>query len=201
MSNNDDSFDDSIQESEIKKVEYEQEMTSEREKLDDIMQEKSNLDVLLLLLKDSGIKAKIIKNYLPTINEIINKYLNEMNFFVSFTLDQEFNEQIKSRHRDTFSYMNFSEGEKSRIDLAILLAWREIAKIKNSSYCNLLILDEIFDSSLDSVGVDDLMKILKKLALNSNVFVITHKADQLVDRFNRNITFSKKNNFSRIKLQ
>tara|TARA_R100001377_G_C3088780_1_gene75061 strand:- start:64 stop:522 length:459 start_codon:yes stop_codon:yes gene_type:complete len=152
-----------------------------------------------MLLKDSGIKAKIIKNYLPVMNEIINKYLNQMNFFVSFTLDEEFNEEIKSRHRDTFSYMNFSEGEKSRIDLAILLAWREIAKLKNSAHCNLLILDEIFDSSLDSVGVDDLMKVLRMLSDNNNIFVITHKSDQLIDKFNKNISFKKKNNFSRIK--
>ncbi len=152
-----------------------------------------------MLLKDSGIKAKIIKNYLPVINDIINTYLNRMNFFVSFTLDEEFNEEIKSRHRDTFSYMNFSEGEKSRIDLAILLAWRKIAKIKNSAHCNLLILDEIFDSSLDSVGVDDLMKVLRDLSEESNIFVITHKSDQLADRFNNSMTFFKNNNFSRMK--
>ena len=122
-----------------------------------------------------------------------------MNFFVSFSLDEEFNEVIKSRHRDTFSYMNFSEGEKSRIDLAILLAWREIAKLKNSAHCNILILDEIFDSSLDSVGVDDLMGVLHDLSTNSNIFVITHKSDQLSDKFNNMIHLYKKNNFSRLK--
>lgn len=193
-----DSFEESIQESEEKISEYEMDLDSERTKLTTYMSNKSNMEVLSLLLKDSGIKAKIIKNYLPKINEIINKYLNKMNFFITFTLDEEFNEEIKSRHRDTFSYMNFSEGEKSRIDLAILLAWREIARIKNSSHCNLLILDEVFDSSLDSVGVDDLMGILYSLSKSSNVFVITHKSDQLSDRFSKKISFNKKNNFSRI---
>lgn len=193
-----DTFDDSIEESRSKKTEYEKEILTEREKLDSLMEEKSNLDVLLLLLKDSGIKAKIIKNYLPKINEIINKYLNKMNFFVSFMLDEEFNEQIKSRHRDAFGYMSFSEGEKSRIDLAILLAWREIAKIKNSAHCNLLILDEIFDSSMDSSGVDDLMQVLKSLSKTSNIFVITHKTDQLSDRFQKQVSFKKKNNFSKM---
>lgn len=198
LSEENDSFDDSIKNCELKKIDYEDEIITEREKLDKLVNEKNNIDILMMLLKDSGIKAKIVKNYLPSINQIINKYLKKMNFFVSFTLDQEFNEEIKSRHRDTFSYMNFSEGEKSRIDLSILLAWREIAKIKNSAHCNLLILDEIFDSSLDSVGVDDLMKILYSLSKNSNIFVITHKAEQLADKFNKNISFVKKNNFSKM---
>jgi DNA repair exonuclease SbcCD ATPase subunit len=197
--NNQDSFDESIMDAENKQCEYNNELKLITEKYSDIKENKHTLDILSMLLKDSGIKAKIIKNYLPVMNEIINKYLNQMNFFVSFTLDDEFNEEIKSRHRDTFSYMNFSEGEKSRIDLAILLAWREIAKLKNSAHCNLLILDEIFDSSLDSVGVDDLMKVLRILSDNNNIFVITHKSDQLSDRFNKTIFFKKKNNFSRIK--
>ena len=197
--NNQDSFDESIMEAETKHGTYQTELNTNIEKYSDIKENKHTLDILSMLLKDSGIKAKIIKNYLPVMNEIINKYLNQMNFFVSFTLDEEFNEEIKSRHRDTFSYMNFSEGEKSRIDLAILLAWREIAKLKNSAHCNLLILDEIFDSSLDSVGVDDLMKVLTMLSDNNNIFVITHKSDQLIDKFNKTISFKKKNNFSRIK--
>jgi len=192
-------FEDSITECENKKQKYVEEKTLSLERTEKQKNLKSNLDVLFMLLKDSGIKAKIIKNYLPVINDIINTYLNRMNFFVSFTLDEEFNEEIKSRHRDTFSYMNFSEGEKSRIDLAILLAWRKIAKIKNSAHCNLLILDEIFDSSLDSVGVDDLMKVLRDLSEESNIFVITHKSDQLADRFNNSMTFFKNNNFSRMK--
>ncbi len=193
------SFDENILECEGKQRDYESDLYAHKERVVRQKELKSNLDVLFLLLKDSGIKSKIIKNYLPVINEIINKYLTHMNFFVSFSLDEEFNEEIKSRHRDTFSYMNFSEGEKSRIDLAILLAWRKIAKIKNSAHCNLLILDEIFDSSLDSVGVDDLMKVLRDLSTESNIFVITHKSDQLADRFNNSLTFYKKNNFSRLK--
>jgi DNA repair exonuclease SbcCD ATPase subunit len=192
-------FDESILECKNKKNNYIKEKTISLDRIRTQKNLKSNLDVLFMLLKDSGIKAKIIKNYLPVINDIINKYLNRMNFFVSFTLDEEFNEEIKSRHRDTFSYMNFSEGEKSRIDLAILLAWRKIAKIKNSAHCNLLILDEIFDSSLDSVGVDDLMKVLQDLSQESNIFVITHKSDQLADKFSNSMTFCKNNNFSRLK--
>lgn len=150
------------------------------------------------LLRDGGVKTKIIKYYLPHINKFINKYLSSMDFFVQFYLDNEFNEQIKSRHRDDFSYMNFSEGEKLRIDLSLLLAWRDIAKMKNSVHCNLLILDEVFDSSLDSVGMDELMKLLKMVSKESNVYVISHKADQLVDKFSNIITFEKKNNFSKI---
>lgn len=150
------------------------------------------------LLKDGGVKAKIIKYYLPHMNKFINKFLTSMDFFVQFHLDEEFNEYIKSRHRDEFTYMNFSEGEKMRIDLALLLSWREIAKMKNSVHCNLLILDEVFDSSLDGVGMDELMKLLKVVSQNCNVYVISHKADQLVDKFSNVITFEKKNNFSKM---
>ena len=150
------------------------------------------------LLKDGGVKAKIIKYYLPHINKFINKFLTSMDFFVQFHLDEEFNEHIKSRHRDEFSYMNFSEGEKMRIDLALLLSWREVAKMKNSVHCNLLILDEVFDSSLDSVGMDELMKLLKSVSQNCNVYVISHKSDQLMDKFTNVITFEKKNNFSKM---
>jgi DNA repair exonuclease SbcCD ATPase subunit len=150
------------------------------------------------LLRDGGVKGKIIKYYLPHMNKFINKFLSSMDFFVQFQLDEEFNEQIKSRYRDDFSYMNFSEGEKMRIDLALLLAWREIARLKNSVSCNLLILDEVFDSSLDSVGMDELMKLLKTISDKANVYVISHKADQLVDKFSNIISFEKKNNFSKI---
>jgi len=151
-----------------------------------------------LLLKDTGVKAKIIKYYLPYMNKYINKFLSSMDFFAQFTLDEDFNEKIKSRHRDEFSYMNFSEGEKMRIDLALLLAWREIARAKNSVNCNLLILDEVFDSSLDSLGMDELMKLLNTVSDKSNIFVISHKSDQLIDKFQNLIAFEKKNNFSKI---
>jgi DNA repair exonuclease SbcCD ATPase subunit len=150
------------------------------------------------ILKDNGVKIKIIKHYLPAMNKYINKYLRAMDFFVQFNIDEEFNEVIKSRHRDEFSYMNFSEGEKMRIDLALLLAWRDIAKMKNSVNCNLLILDEIFDSSLDSVGTDEVLKLLNALGNKANVFVISHKADQIVDKFSNTMTFEKKNNFSKL---
>jgi DNA repair exonuclease SbcCD ATPase subunit len=164
-----------------------------------VLNQKYNYDIVHDLLKDAGIKSKIIKYYLPIMNKLINKYLSSMNFFANFTLDEEFNETIKSRHRDTFSYMSFSEGEKLRIDLALILSWREIAKIKNSANCNLLILDEVFDSSLDSMGTDDLMKLLEDLSINTNIFVISHKSDQLSDKFSNYLVFEKKNNFSRIK--
>ena len=150
------------------------------------------------LLRDGGVKSKIIKYYLPHMNKYINKFLSSMDFFVQFNLDDEFNESIKSRYRDDFSYMNFSEGEKMRIDLALLLAWREIARLKNSVNCNLLILDEVFDSSLDSVGMDELMKLLRVVSDKANVYVISHKSDQLVDKFSSIVSFEKKNNFSKI---
>tara|TARA_R100001463_G_scaffold40141_1_gene85425 strand:- start:197 stop:1915 length:1719 start_codon:yes stop_codon:yes gene_type:complete len=150
------------------------------------------------MLKDSGIKAKVIRYYLPIINALVNKHLKEMDFYVSFDLDENFNETIKSRHRDNFSYMSFSEGEKMRIDLAILLAWREVSRLKNSANTNLLILDEVFDASLDAIGSDDFLKLLDKLSTQSHIFVISHKADQLVDKFQNQITFQKQGNFSRL---
>lgn len=159
---------------------------------------RNNQAVAATLLKDSGIKAKIIKHYLPIMNKLINHYLSSMDFFAQFHLDEEFNETIKSRHRDTFSYMSFSEGEKLRIDLSLLLAWREIARIKNSANCNLLILDEVFDSSLDGMGMDEFMKLLHSLGKKCNIFVISHKADQLADKFPAMLGFEKKGNFSRI---
>lgn len=150
------------------------------------------------LLKDTGIKTKIISQYLPVMNKLINKYLASMDSFINFNLDESFNEVIKSRHRDEFSYNNFSEGEKLRIDLAILFTWRQIAKLKNSVNTNLLILDEIFDSSLDVEGTENFLKIMYEIAEDTNVFVISHKNDQLFDKFNTIIKFEKINNFSRI---
>ena len=150
-----------------------------------------------VLLKDSGIKTAIINQYLPLMNTTINKYLQAMDFFASFELDESFSETIKSRHRDKFSYNSFSEGEKQRIDLALLFAWRHIAKSKNSTNTNLLILDEIFDSSLDSNGSDSLYQILSTLDKGTNTFVISHK-DHMFDKFRSVIKFDKHNNFSRI---
>lgn len=150
------------------------------------------------LLKDNGIKTKIIKQYLPIINKLVNKYLKAMDFFVNFNLNENFEETIKSRHRDEFSYANFSEGEKMRIDLALLFTWRQIAKMKNSTNTNLLILDEVFDSSLDSVGTDEFLKLIQEMGTETNIFVISHKGDQLFDKFRSIIKFEKKNNFSQV---
>ena len=152
------------------------------------------------MLKDTGIKTKVIKQYLPVMNTLINKYLQVLDFFVSFNLDESFNETIKSRYRDAFNYASFSEGEKQRIDLALLFTWRQIAKMKNSTSTNLLVLDETFDSSLDHDGVDNLMKILQTLDSDTNVFVISHKGDMLDGKFRSKISFGKTNNFSQISL-
>lgn len=162
-----------------------------------ITEDRSYLDVAANLLKDGGIKTRIIKQYLPIINKLVNKYLAAMDFFVNFHMDEEFKEVIKSRHRDDFSYANFSEGEKQKIDLALMLTWRAVARLKNSVNTNLLILDETFDSSLDAKGTDALLEILHQLPENTNIFVISHK-DQLHDKFNQSIKFEKKQNFSRI---
>ena len=151
------------------------------------------------MLKDTGIKTKIVKQYLPVINKLVNQYLQILDFFVHFNLDESFQESIRSRHRDSFSYDSFSEGEKQRIDLALLFTWRMIAKMKNSVSTNLLILDETFDSSLDYEGVDNLMKIIHELDDDTNVFVISHKGDILDGKFSRKIEFFKDKNFSKIK--
>jgi len=161
-------------------------------------EEKVYIDTARHLMQDTGIKTKIIKQYLPIMNHYINKNLADMDFFVNFTLDEEFNETIKSRHRDEFNYHSFSEGEKLRIDLAILFTWREIAKLKNSTNTNLLILDEIFDSSLDSSGTDEFMRILHFTMSKENVFVISHKGDTLMDKFPRVMKFEKYKNFTRM---
>lgn len=153
-------------------------------------------EIATLLLKDSGIKTRIIKQYLPVINKLVNKYLTAMDFFVQFTLDEKFKEIIKSRYRDDFSYQSFSEGEKQRIDLALLFTWRTIAKLKNSASTNLLILDEVFDSSLDSAATDYVMTLLNTLGDGTNVWVISHKGDQLFDKFQNVVRFIKKKNFS-----
>ena len=168
-----------------------------KEELKTLIEEKSYYEAATGLLKDSGIKTKIIKQYLPIINKLVNKYLASLDFFVNFNLDESFKETIKSRHRDDFSYHNFSEGEKQRIDMALMLTWRAVAKLKNSSSTNLLILDEVFDSSLDTTGTEELMKILHGLE-DVNLFVISHKGDILQDKFANTIRFKKVKNFSRI---
>ena len=151
------------------------------------------------LLKDSGIKGKIIKHYLPIMNKVINKYLGQMDFFVQFHLSESFEETIKSRHRDIFTYDSFSEGEKRKIDLALLFAWRKIAAIKNSLSCNLLIFDEVLDGSLDDYATESFLNILKSVDKNTNVYVISHKSKELLqDKFQQHISFGKKNNFSRM---
>jgi len=174
-----------------------EQITTAENELRDLIEEKSYHDTAASLLRDSGIKTKIIKQYLPIINKLVNKYLASLDFFVNFNLDESFKETIKSRHRDDFSYHNFSEGEKQRIDMALMLTWRAVAKLKNSSNTNLLILDEVFDSSLDTTGTEELMKILHGLE-GVNLFVISHKGDILQDKFINTIKFEKVKNFSRI---
>ena len=151
------------------------------------------------MMKDSGVKAKIIRRYLPIMNQKINQYLQMMDFYINFTFDEQFNEKIKSPIHEKFSYESFSEGEKMRIDLAILFTWRDIAKLKNSSSTNILILDEIFDSSLDSNGTDEFTKIIKYVIKDAYVFMISHKIDELTDRLDNLITFEKMNGFSKVK--
>ena len=149
------------------------------------------------MLNDTGIKTKVIKQYLPIMNQLINKYLASMDFFVNFRLDNEFKETIRSRFRDEFSYASFSEGEKMRINLALLFTWRAIAKMKNSISTNLLLLDEIFDSSLDGTGTDDFLKILNTLE-GENIFIISHKTDMIADKFANVMKFEKAGNFTKI---
>jgi len=160
-----------------------------------LIERKKYVDVAAHLLKDSGIKAKIVKQYLPIINKLVNKYLASMNFFVNFEIDEEFKESIKSRHRDEFSYENFSEGEKQKIDLSLLFTWRAIAKMKNSINTNILLLDEVFDSSLDANGTESLLQILNTLPDQTNIFVISHK-DSLHDKFKNILKFEKRKGFS-----
>ena len=174
-----------------------QELVVTKEQRDQVIDDKKYVDVLRQIVDDSGARAQIIKKYLPVMNTLINQYLQSMDFFVSFHLDEEFKETVKSRHMDTFNYNNFSEGEKMRIDLALLFTWRSIAKMKNSVNTNLLILDEIFDSSLDGQGTDDFFKIIKTLT-KENIYIISHKGDIMFDKFTNIIKFEKYQNFTRI---
>ena len=174
-----------------------QEVTEIGKRRSKLREDKVYYEAARTMLTDTGIKTKIIKQYLPIMNKLINKYLTSMEFYVNFTLDENFEETIKSRYRDEFSYASFSEGEKMRIDLALLFTWRAIAKMKNSTNCNLLMLDEIFDSSLDGTGTDEFLKILNTLS-GENVFVISHKQDALADKFRETIKFEKIRNFSHV---
>ena len=165
--------------------------------LSKVQEEKDYVDVLREILNDKGAKAQIIRKYVPIMNALINKYLQAMDFYISFNLDEEFNETVKSRFRDTFNYNNFSEGEKMRIDLALLFTWRDIARMKNSTNTNLLLIDEIFDSSLDGQGTDDFFKIIKTLE-KENIFIISHKGDILFDKFTNIIKYEKVQNFTQL---
>ena len=179
-------------------VKFQKELEVTQKDCGKISQSLDEFKVIGSLLKDSGIKSQIIKKYVPVFNNLINKYLHSMDFFVNFTLDEEFKEVIKSRFRDEFSYSSFSEGEKQKIDLALLFTWREVARMKNSVATNLLILDEVFDSSLDTEGTNELLKILRSLGNTTNVFVISHKGEILVDKFLRTVKFEKINDFSKM---
>ena len=192
---------DQLQHADVNKTDYEKlgELKSSlinlREQKSKLIEDKTYSETAKNMLQDTGIKTKIIKQYLPIMNKLINTYLTSMEFYVNFTLDESFEETIKSRHRDDFSYSSFSEGEKMRIDLALLFTWRAVAKMKNSANTNLLILDEIFDSSLDGTGTDEFLKILNTLG-GENVFVISHKQDALADKFRSTVKFEKIKNFS-----
>lgn len=170
-----------------------------KKQVDKMKNNKTYYEIVSTLLKDTGIKSKIIKKYLPVMNQLINKYLQLMDFYVNFNLDENFEETIKSRFRDEFSYTSFSEGEKMRIDLALMFTWRAVAKLKNSASTNLLILDEVFDSSLDTSGTEDFLKILRGIDSDTNVFVISHKGDLLHDKFEKVLQFEKVKNFSKVK--
>jgi len=200
-------------ESQIRDLEAQEHTEGDKEQLDkyrkalntlqgmeaNLVDKRHYYDLAEILLRDGGIKTKIVRQYLPIMNKLINKYLASMEFFVQFELDEEFNEEIKSRYRDNFTYSSFSEGEKMRIDLSLLFTWRSIAKLKNSVNTNLLILDEVFDSSLDEGGTDEFLKILHTLDDNTNTFIISHKGESMNEKFNNIIEFEKVNNFSRIK--
>ena len=180
-----------------KLIEYKERLEESFDTLVEKKNEISNYDFVHNLLKDNGVKSKIIEKYLPLINQSVSKYLQMMDFYINFSLDEEFNETILSPIHEDFSYSSFSEGEKQRIDLALLFTWREVAKIKNSTNTNLLIMDEIFDSSLDGFGTEDFLKIIKFVVKDANVFVISHK-ESLHDRFEKVVKFEKRKNFSQI---
>lgn len=190
--------DKTTQESERQLAEVEHDVSKLKKEKETLLDERQYVDMAATLLKDGGIKTKIIKQYLPIINKHINKYLSTMGFFVNFNIDESFNETIKSRYRDEFSYNNFSEGEKLRIDLAILLTWRQIAKLKNSVNVNIIVFDEILDRAMDGDGIDAFIKLMWDMGEGTNVFVISHK-DAMVDRFQRVLQFEKIKNFSVIK--
>ena len=179
-------------------VELETDLTTYHTKQGQLFDDKETLTIVGSMLKDGGIKTRIIKQYVPVMNKLIGKYLSAMDFFVQFELDENFNETIKSRFRDEFSYSSFSEGEKLRIDLALLFTWRAVSKLRNSVSTNLLIMDEIMDSSLDATGTEEFLKIIEELTADSNIFIISHKGDQLFDKFHSVIKFEKVKNFSRI---
>ena len=179
-------------------IELEKLFEEQVEQKSELLKDRDAYSAATVILKDTGIKARIIKQYIPIINKLINKYLAAMDFFVMFELDENFNETIKSRFRDDFSYASFSEGEKMRINLAILFTWRAIAKLRNSASTNVLILDEVLDGSLDSNGTDEFLKILNNLTIDTNTYIISHKVDQMHDKFNSVIRFEKHKNFSRI---
>lgn len=187
--------DKTIQDSERQLSEIKHDISSLEEEKKILLDERQYIDTAIILLKDEGIKSKIVKQYLPIINKYINKYLSDFNFFVNFNINENFEESIKSRFRDEFSYNNFSEGEKLRINISLLLTWREIAKLKNSVNTNLLIFDEIFDNSLDQEGMDNMVTLLNNLGDKTNVFVISHNND-MTDKFQRTLRFKKVNNFS-----
>ena len=189
---------DTSEEDNEKLKELREQLAALSTKMEQLSSEKQYYEFAGSLLKDTGIKTKIIRQYLPIMNKLINKYLTAMDFFVNFNINENFEETIKSRHRDEFSYANFSEGEKMRIDLALLFTWRQIAKLKNSTNTNLLILDEVFDSSLDTVGTEEFLKLIHEMGTDTNVFVISHKGDQLFDKFRSVIKFKKVNNFSQV---
>ena len=178
-------------------VDMSEQLKNAEEDLNKVSEQKKYVDILREILNDKGAKAQIIKKYLPIMNQLINQHLQSMDFYVNFNLDEEFNETIKSRFRDTFNYNSFSEGEKMRIDLALLFTWRQIAKMKNSTNTNLLMLDEIFDSSLDGQGMDDFFKIIKQFE-KENIFIISHKGDILFDKFTNIIKYEKYKNFTRL---
>ena len=178
--------------------ELKDEIIEQEKSLEELSFNKELYDTAGSMLKDGGIKTKIIRQYIPVMNKLVNKYLAALDFFVNFELDDEFKEVIKSRYRDIFSYASFSEGEKMRIDLSLLFTWRAIAKLRNSTNTNLLILDEVFDASLDTNGCDEFLKLLHQLGIDTNIFVISHKGDILYDKFHSQIRFEKTKNFSRI---
>ena len=193
------SFEASDQEEAYARLEHLQEDIEEyKTKRVDLRRKQAVFDTARTLLMDTGIKSRIIKQYVPVMNKLINKYLAAMEFFVDFNLYEDFKETIRSRHRDEFVYASFSEGEKMRIDLALLFTWRAIAKLKNSASTNILIMDEIFDSSLDTQGTDEFLKIIKELTSDTNIIIISHKTDQLLDKFSNVVRFEKYKNFSRI---